>query len=88
MNLVKPKEEKVDMEVLENNMIKFEDIKIGVKIRKQYNSKGVTYTITDINCLAIINGNGCYCICLLLIMKILILYMLLILIHLCIIMKL
>lgn len=46
-----------------NNIIKLENIKIGVKIRKQYNSKCMTYTITDVNCRAVTNGNGYYCIC-------------------------
>ena len=46
-----------------NNMITLENIKVGVKVRKQYNYKGNTYTITDINCNAIINNNNYNCIC-------------------------
>lgn len=47
----------------ENNMITLENIRVGVKVRKQCNYKGNIYTITDINCRAIINNNSYNCIC-------------------------
>lgn len=47
----------------ENNMITLENIRVGVKVRKQCNYKGNIYTITGINCRAIINNNSYNCIC-------------------------
>ena len=40
--------------LVENNMIKLEDIKVGVVVRK-HNYKTTTYTITDVNSKIIIN---------------------------------
>lgn len=45
----------------ENNMIKFEDIKVGAVVRKK-GYKETTYTITDVNCKSIINNHSCHCI--------------------------
>ena len=46
----------------ENNMIKFEDIKVGVVVRKP-NYRATTYTITDINSKIIINDKAYRSIC-------------------------
>ena len=46
----------------ENNMIKLEDIKIGVVVRK-HNYKTTTYTITDVNSKIIINDKAYRSIC-------------------------
>ena len=46
----------------ENNMIKLEDIKVGVVVRK-HNYKTTTYTITDTNSKIIINDKVYRSIC-------------------------
>ena len=46
----------------ENNMIKLEDIKVGVVVRK-HNYKTTTYTITDVNSKIIINDKAYRSIC-------------------------